>query len=79
MGDICGDWDDGSVCKYLHDRGWILTNHFEWIQPIGPISPLEYDCIQFLFEEWDYGFFFDGSSQILTGPVSRPCVGVDFL
>lgn len=55
-----GPHDDQFALSYLAAHGWQLTRGFNWIPPAGvdepeDISDDEATCLDFLFEEWDYG------------------------
>lgn len=50
---------DGPAIQFLEQRGYLLTEAFEWRLPssriVGEITPKEGRAILFLFEEWDFG------------------------
>lgn len=58
MGAYFGDEiDDGPPMRYLTENGWELTEQWEWRKP-NPFwepSEKEFDCIDFLIDEWDMG------------------------
>jgi hypothetical protein len=44
-------------CKLLEQRGYDLTRGYEWVKPTPShtIHEIEWECIQFLIDEWDFG------------------------
>lgn len=41
---------------HLTDRGWTITPHWMCIPPERFIEIDEWDALQFLINEWDYGY-----------------------
>lgn len=54
-----GGIEDYPVVKFLESHGFTLTRQWFWIKPVPShhTSPIEYTCLQFLVDEWDYGGF----------------------
>jgi hypothetical protein len=49
--------NDQDVCEFLQERGYTLMAGFEWKVPksADEITEMEWLCIRYLIEEWDYG------------------------
>lgn len=49
--------DDGGPMRFLIARGWTERAGL-WRKPTSAYTPSEYEfeCLQFLCDEWDYGF-----------------------
>jgi hypothetical protein len=50
---------DAGPIKYLTDAGYTLSKDWTWSKPgvthLWQMTPEEQVCMQFLFEEWDFG------------------------
>ncbi len=55
MREYFGDIDDGPPLKYLLDSGWTETSGILFA-PDRPLTDKEGECINFLCDEWDYGW-----------------------
>lgn len=49
---------DAGAFAFLEARGWSDDGHFYLNPPRTPhvISPQEYDAVEYLCDEWDYGY-----------------------
>lgn len=49
--------DDNGPLIFLESRGYILRKGWLWEKPVSAhtINDEEYNCLQFLIEEWDFG------------------------
>ncbi len=52
---------DGPPMRFLESRGYHLRRDWHWNKPTPShlISDEEYNCLQFLIDEWDMGGIFD--------------------
>jgi len=52
-----GRIDDYAVIKFLESHGFTLTRDWFWIAPVPShtISEIEFNCLRFLIDEWDFG------------------------
>ena len=52
-----GDIGDGGPIAYLEAKGYILLGDWLWLPLYIDRDPniLEWDCIDFLVDEWDFG------------------------
>lgn len=49
--------DEGPV-KFLESAGWMLHADWTWSSPgktMHDMTDKEYECVSFLFHEWDFG------------------------
>lgn len=75
MGVYFGDEiDDGPPIRFLLARGYTECEGF-WIKPTPShsISDYEWDCLNFLCDEWDYAYDFKGLSNFT--PPQKPTTG----
>lgn len=50
-----GGIDAGVVVKWLKDHDWELTHDYSWKKPNHVITKEEWEAIDFLIQEWDFG------------------------
>ena len=48
---------DFKCIEFLKNRGYILTKAWCWVKPVPShsINDEEFNCLQFLIDEWDFG------------------------
>ena len=51
-----GSVGDAGPIDFLEGRGYELTGAWEWIAPRPDFTVDEVECIEFLVDEWDYGY-----------------------
>lgn len=58
---LWGSIDDGGPSQFLKERGWHLTQGWNWIAPKPDYTPTddEFFAIGFLIDEWDWGGIID--------------------
>ena len=52
FGDRIGDWEPRA---FLLDQGWTESNG-TWNSPPRPITDKEWNCLDFLVQEWDHAY-----------------------
>lgn len=52
-----GDLDVHGPQSFLLNQGWTITRAYNFVKPAPDHRPedLEWECVDFLIEEWDYG------------------------
>ena len=52
-----GTIDAGPPQRYLEERGFVLLPNWCWEAPSlkHPLTDNEEECLEFLFQEWDFG------------------------
>lgn len=56
-----GSIDMNGPQQYLVSKGYKITDDWRWIKPdpLAPVPLFDFDCVDFLIKEWDFGGFAD--------------------